>query len=360
MRFEKLEGMRGFAAIYVVLHHSVPPNFNFLNINLGFLFRFGQEAVILFFILSGFVVNYSYQKSKNKDARVYFFKRFNRIYIPLFCVFIVSYLLVFMKERGWPSPQLDKLFLNLLMLQDIPELKPNVLVSPYLGNSPLWSLSYEWWFYMLYFPLQKIKSNKNLAMFVFITSVASAFVYAFYPNFVARLLMYFGIWWSGVYLSNLILSKKSIDFCTTIPILISLAALSIISLIAAIIDTIINNSFSFGIHPWLEVRHFSFAFICIISGILWKKVRWAGYGASLGLFEIFAPVSYTIYIAHYPLLINADYLSFMENGALETAFYVIILFIFAWLVELKLFPKLNASVFSFILPTKTTGDNRTR
>lgn len=359
MRFKKLESMRGFAAIYVVLHHLVPSNYSLLNINLGFIFRFGQEAVILFFLLSGFVVNYSYQQSKNADARIYFFKRFNRIYIPLICVFVVSYFLVCIEEQALVAPLLNQLFLNLLMLQDIPELKPNVLIPPYLGNSPLWSLSYEWWFYMLYYPLQKIR-NKHLSFLVFVTSITAAFVYIFYPNFLTRLLMYFGIWWSGVFLSNLFLANKDINFCSTFPVLVPLAILTTICVAAATINSLTNHAFSFGVHPWLEVRHFSFAFICIITAILWRRIKWVGFNSTLGLFKSFAPISYVIYIAHYPLLIKANYLSFIENQALELLFYSIILFSFAWVVELKISPKINAKIFSFISPKYASNDDRMR
>ncbi len=53
-RLMKLESIRGFAAAYVVAHHSAiayggkPP----------LLLGFGQEAVILFFLLSGFVIHH--------------------------------------------------------------------------------------------------------------------------------------------------------------------------------------------------------------------------------------------------------------------------------------------------------------
>lgn len=79
MKLEKLEALRGMAAIYVVLHHSIPHNLRLEELEIGFLFRFGQEAVILFFLLSGFVINYSFSRGNDKTFRTYFFKRFYRI-----------------------------------------------------------------------------------------------------------------------------------------------------------------------------------------------------------------------------------------------------------------------------------------
>ena len=86
MKVYKLEALRGFSLLYVVLHHSLPHKIIVAGINIGNLFRFGQEAVILFFLLSGFVINYAFQTGKNKTFRTYFLKRFSRIYIPLLII----------------------------------------------------------------------------------------------------------------------------------------------------------------------------------------------------------------------------------------------------------------------------------
>ena len=68
-KLDKLEALRGFAAIYVVLFHSLPQKFYLFGINVGVLFRFGPESVILFFILSGFVIKFTYEKSRNKSFK---------------------------------------------------------------------------------------------------------------------------------------------------------------------------------------------------------------------------------------------------------------------------------------------------
>ena len=86
IKLQKLEAIRGFSALYVVFFHMLPQEIIFLGINVGFLFRFGSEAVIMFFILSGFVIKYSWEKSSNKSFKKYFLRRFLRIYIPLFFI----------------------------------------------------------------------------------------------------------------------------------------------------------------------------------------------------------------------------------------------------------------------------------
>ena len=53
----EFEFLRGIAAFYVFFHHTLF-QFNIIEKNslLGKLFSFGQEAVMLFFLLSGYVI----------------------------------------------------------------------------------------------------------------------------------------------------------------------------------------------------------------------------------------------------------------------------------------------------------------
>ena len=57
-RLWKLEGVRGFAALYVLIHHLSHPLIGQSGLK-ALPFRFGQEAVIVFFLISGFVIEYS-------------------------------------------------------------------------------------------------------------------------------------------------------------------------------------------------------------------------------------------------------------------------------------------------------------
>jgi peptidoglycan/LPS O-acetylase OafA/YrhL len=149
-KFQKLDSIRAFAAVYVTLGHVFAQNLKFGKFDFGIIFRFGQEAVIIFFILSGFVINYSFTLSDDKTLKTFFFKRFFRIYIPLIFIYILSVILNYLYTHEF-SINLYQLLGNIFMLQDINILKENVIVSPFLGNLPLWSLSYEWYFYFIYF-----------------------------------------------------------------------------------------------------------------------------------------------------------------------------------------------------------------
>ncbi|MFT6406591.1 MAG: peptidoglycan/LPS O-acetylase OafA/YrhL, partial [Arenicella sp.] len=295
MKLSKLESLRGFAAIYVVLHHALPREIDVFGVNLGLLFRFGQEAVILFFLLSGFVINYSFQKGSNRSFSNYFYKRAMRIYIPLILVMLLGWLIASSRVDGWANPQLIQLLLNLLMLQDI-GFKPNVIVAPYMGNSPLWSLSYEWWFYMLYYPIQRyIVSTALQQRLVYSVAVLATLIYIISPTFIPRILMYLSIWWMGVALSNVYLSNQRISFRKIRFALFGLALVCIVNLLNIALAPEIE---SVGVHPLLEFRHHAFALLVVSGALVWQHFKWRYFDRLFRPFLIFAPMSYAIYISH--------------------------------------------------------------
>jgi peptidoglycan/LPS O-acetylase OafA/YrhL len=330
----KLEAIRGFAALYVVFHHTIH-QFRILNFDLSFLFRFGQEAVILFFILSGFVIEYSYSKGKDKSFKTYFLKRFLRIYIPLFFVFITHFIIKSINTEvniDWRI-----LFGNIFMLQDVGSLKPNVIVPTFLGNSPLWSLSYEWWFYMLYFPLITFFKKKS-SLIVYTLGVISALTYIIYPNFFNRELMYLTIWWSGVEIARLYSQGKTINLKN---LKYSLLVLTVITVILGVNVYLSKNISTIGVHPILELRHFGFSLVAIFLALVWKKLRWIGFSPTIEIFSRFAPISYGVYISHYFLITGASYLdNIIHNNILKYILYISICLGFSYLIERIIYVKI--------------------
>lgn len=347
MKLYKLEAIRGLAAFYVVLHHTISEKSvntiseGLIGLRLGFLFRFGQEAVILFFILSGFVIHYSFTKSRDKSFKTYFFKRALRIYVPLVMVFFVSYLLATYHAGEFINPDFTTLSLNLLMLQDWEAVKPNVIASAYMGNTPLWSLSYEWWFYMLYVPIVTYLAGPSRHWCVYTAVVTGAVIYTYYPTFPFRILAYFGIWWTGVYLSELYISDKSTKIRHYSLPLCVLILVTTILLIPVLKQHARGEQLLLGLHPLLEVRHFAFSIIAVSSALLWKRLNWIGFDSLVKPFALIAPISYTIYICHVPLMANATYLSFIHQPILQWAGYLICVLLFSYTVEITLYQALR-------------------
>jgi peptidoglycan/LPS O-acetylase OafA/YrhL len=95
-KFLRLDAARGFVALYVVLGHSLYEKLGPFEPAI----RFGQEAVMAFFIISGFVIKWTTSKIASvTDFRSYFFKRFARIY-SIWCPGVLLLVILASMEAG--------------------------------------------------------------------------------------------------------------------------------------------------------------------------------------------------------------------------------------------------------------------
>jgi len=320
-----LELIRSVAALYVFVYHILQ-RIMIDNALLKFLFSFGQEAVILFFVLSGFVIFYS-QKDKNvkMNKQNYFFARVIRIYPVFLFALLISYLSVCINQNAMVPINLKLLIENIFMLQDFSIGKPGVWVDTYMGNGPLWSLSYEWWFYILFIPVLFVKPLLQIHL-VFGISIISLVIYLFVPNQICLWLAYFLIWWSGVEAA-----KKYISESLHKPIIPVVYLLFVILLMVFYTIFVFKGQLKFGIFPVLFIRHFGMALI-FYSFLIFFNVLKINIQKN-NILVRFAPYSYAFYILHYPLL-NI----FNSKGWLYTSPFSIILLIIGigiltWIAE---------------------------
>ncbi|MZQ83652.1 acyltransferase family protein [Paenibacillus sp. 5J-6] len=95
-RFEELDSLRGFAAIFVVFSHMylIVPGDKFLKIFFEYspfrLLISGGESVVLFFVLSGFVLSLPYFNNKQSNYFTFVVKRVCRIYLPYLFMLVVA------------------------------------------------------------------------------------------------------------------------------------------------------------------------------------------------------------------------------------------------------------------------------
>ena len=343
-KLEKLEALRGFAAIYVVFFHALPQKFYLWGINLGVLFRFGPESVILFFILSGFVIKFAYEKSRDKSFKTYFIRRFIRLYTPLILIFILGYLIKCLHEGTWADPEWLQLGENLLMLQDVITQKPNVITGVYMGNGPLWSLSYEWWFYMMFFFLVTRIDSAKLNVWVGILTITAAISYLIYPFFINRLLMYFAIWWIGVKFANTFLKNEKFSLRDYLPYTGLLLTITVILALNLYMNRGVIHTYKYiySAYPIIELRHFSFAVIVMVAVIIWHNLKWFAFDQIFGIFKYIAPCSYVIYISHTYLVVDATYLDFIGNRFIEFSLYLAVMIGFSFFVEVFVYNKIKA------------------
>jgi peptidoglycan/LPS O-acetylase OafA/YrhL len=154
---KSLTGLRFFAAIYIVLFHHGGNSLSGLPEFVGKFFRYGYVSVSLFFILSGFILAYTYLETKNEssiDVRRFWVARFARIYPLYLFALIVS------------APAFISKFFELgavrSFLTGISSLTLLQAWTPWtvaIWNTPTWAVSVEVFCYLI-FPFMAIWINK--------------------------------------------------------------------------------------------------------------------------------------------------------------------------------------------------------
>jgi peptidoglycan/LPS O-acetylase OafA/YrhL len=158
-----LDGLRGSAALYVMLFHVVADGVDRLAANplLLDLLRFGHEAVVIFIVLSGFLLSLPVARSPklalSGGLRGFFKRRARRILPAYYAALFVWPLYLLLVEllrhiagenANWT--RIGEMFLNADMLSHLFLL--HNLSNVWAGsiNPVLWSLSTEWWIYFVF------------------------------------------------------------------------------------------------------------------------------------------------------------------------------------------------------------------
>lgn len=360
MKIKKLEAIRGLVAIYIVFHHMV--TFNKLqdtSLPLKLIFMHPQEAVLLFFLMSGFVIFLSAVNSRNFTFAQYFKKRFVRIYPITIAACLISTFIFLINCYQFTSLDVKTLAGNICMLQDL-EVQPGHIVTPYLKNYPLWSLSYEWWFYMMFFPLFiYLRQWQRQPKFPFIylilcLSLTGWILYLTIPNYFFLVITYFLLWWSGVACAEVYLAQKNFTFKNLLPVFISLSIMS-----AAISFPILYKYFVKHqtytqinvVYPFTSYIHYYLAALFfLIVGLVWWKFQLRGFNTLIGKFRSLASISFALYIVHFPFLWLE--MPFIRNLYLLYAVKLVLILLTAYLLEIKMQPLMNKLFHNKIKPRK--------
>lgn len=304
-----LDMIRVFAAFYVVLHHLHAHGYfdaGYYNI----AFRFGQEAVIAFFLLSGFVIHAS-ERDRAGNIFGYATRRIFRIYPPLILAMLFSIYIAYYDNNLEENFSLSEAVCNLLGLQDRAVLTPGTICSPFMRNTPLWSLSYEIVFYFVYpLVLPIYLKNPNLTQHIIgIATLLLIPLHLVWPHHLLLLPSYFLIWWCGAMMAQIYLSEQ----CSIRSISVPLSYLTLATGLwaaASLLTLPADGSIMTGYYPILNLRHFMTAMIFVV--ISFSPIGKAIVGAMSGLplnrismvLSFLSSISYGIYILHYPILIR--------------------------------------------------------
>ncbi len=177
-RYETIDGMRGFLAVGVFIHHASiwfqylhinswePPKSNLYN-------QLGQTSVSLFFMITSFLFVSKLLNDKNQTTnwKDFFIGRIFRL-VPLYLVSITILLLIVMICTHWK--------INVSYLDFLKQLVYwgtfTIYKSPIINNCEytniinagvVWSLPYEWLFYFC-LPLLFVVINRRKTSILFI------------------------------------------------------------------------------------------------------------------------------------------------------------------------------------------------
>jgi peptidoglycan/LPS O-acetylase OafA/YrhL len=112
MRIKSLDSIRGLAAMFIVLYHYTTRYNQMFNSNDGFSFWFGHLWVPVFFVLSGFVIHLTIDRSKN--AIGFLKKRFYRLY-PTYWLSIIITLFFLLISKFYQKPEFNLSSSDVLM-----------------------------------------------------------------------------------------------------------------------------------------------------------------------------------------------------------------------------------------------------
>lgn len=322
-----MDATRAIAAIAVVASHArdlVVSDYQGQIAWSGFylLTGLGRQAVIVFFVISGFWIGKSVLEGAANSHfwRDYLINRLSRLYIVLIPALCLGGLLdaVGHHQLGLPvytfseahsmrdvsvaSLTVPNFFGNALYLQSI-------LVPVFGTNGPLWSLAYEFWFY-IWFPALFLLRSRRFSILL----ISLALVW-----FAPMLAAYFAIWLIGVavFFLNRVLDKPAANrtaALATLPALVVAVILFALGVAGSSIDGSYLAEFalalSFGLLLLLLLR---------LDVRLWSPPGWLARFGSRS--------SFSVYIVHFPILVLAFGLARADRlqiGAVSASWVVLL------------------------------------
>ncbi len=325
-----LDWLRGLAAVAVLLQHC-QQIFFVRHIDLVGLSpllaafyhfsTFGREAVMVFFVLSGFCISASIFRSFQRRQwswSDYLLKRSTRLYIVLIPALLLG---MFWDQLGMslfvdtgiyqgtnPSTfeipgkaitertGLEYLLGNLLFVQGF-------ATSPYGSNNPLWTLSYEFWYYLL-FPCLLLACLSKLPLKQrALYGVAVLAMLAFTGKDVA---LYFLVWLLGAAVA-LARPLAAINTPTRVRRLVG-GALVLFIATATLLHKL-PSGHVFVVRDFLVAGSFAFLIYALLHMQSNRRQT-----RSEAMAQQLAGFSYTLYVVHYPPLIFLSAWLFSGGG----------------------------------------------
>lgn len=260
---------------------------------MAFVTGFAHLAVVVFFVLSGWLVGGSLLNKTDTPGALghYAVDRVSRLWIVLVPTFAVIVLLRLL--AGWLDPSqaefsaageysLGAFLGNLVGLQ-------RLLVPPFGGDFPLWSLSNETWYYVLFPLLVTVFWSRLLA--ARIAAIAAMLVIAHLLT--NAILLYFTIWLLGAACTRVRLETTVLVRCLFIALFAGLAAYFRLK----------GKSDGMDSSTFVQDFVFSIALVLVLCSMQYRPAQQSKRIRCTDSFaRLVASFSFTLYVIHVPLI----------------------------------------------------------
>ncbi|WP_419827830.1 acyltransferase family protein [Sphingomonas sp.] len=200
-RLDSVQVLRGLAALVVALYHSALIMTQYALGDLGVLLpltAWGWTGVLVFFVLSGFIICHAHAKDVGRPQRLgrYAWRRFSRVY-PVYWLFLTAFIAASL--AGLAPVKFSTAPTNLATAYTLVQF----LAVPSLPLKVAWTLVYEVGFYALFAVLIVHRAAGLVAMAAwFALVIANAFVWHDYEVSLIGVwnlgfLAGFAAWWSS-------------------------------------------------------------------------------------------------------------------------------------------------------------------
>jgi peptidoglycan/LPS O-acetylase OafA/YrhL len=249
-----LDALRGLTALYVVLHHAewllwspalgAASGVGKLGLTIATSsLLFGHQAVLIFFLISGFCIHHSQAKrlatgaaaSNGRkvlplDLSSYAWRRARRLVPPLVLALVFTAALDQVGAAINPAfyagqSPIESINTSLIGVSDHSPftllgnlvLQPSLAVPTFGTDTPLWSLGYEFWYYALYPVLLLISLRFGIRGMVATTALVSAIALAAVlshtlasADWAGRVLSYWVVWTAGALIAEAYVGRMRI------------------------------------------------------------------------------------------------------------------------------------------------------
>jgi peptidoglycan/LPS O-acetylase OafA/YrhL len=326
LNLRTLDMLRGILAVYVLLGHCrwllwaghdawmAAPHARWLEpvAYASASVRYGREAVMVFFVLSGFFIHLrATQPDGNRGitAASFYRRRAHRLVAPYVLALAVTVLLDMIGRFAWPTlymaatgdPLTDAIFSRTGYGWEsvVPALVllPSSLGYDFGSNGPLWSLAYEVVYYAMYPAWLMLRRSSAILAYGLIPLACLLTVLIPAPAFIKVVLLHYPVWLTGAALAELLVSGR----------------MPMPKIAAAVVFAggfALHASGRMSMLPAVPAMIYGGAAVAMCASMPMRSVRLL----PVRLFEYLGLRSYSIYIVHFPLVALLSAALFANGG----------------------------------------------